>query len=128
MENSGFVSIPRWKGGGFVETVLPGMGVDTEEGVSPNPCNPWIQLSPADRAVLDAGRELWRYDHAQPGANPMIGVIFLAHDVQAKGWKNGVANSLLDACPCVGWVKCGDEFQSGEWFPDFGLMNGGVVC
>ena len=27
-------------------------------------------LSPAARAVLDAGRELWRYYHAQPGANP----------------------------------------------------------
>ena len=26
--------------------------------------------SPAARAVLDAGRELWRYYHAQPGANP----------------------------------------------------------
>ena len=27
-------------------------------------------LSPAARAVLDAGRELWKYYHAQPGANP----------------------------------------------------------
>ena len=27
-------------------------------------------LSSAARAVLDAGRELWRYYHAQPGANP----------------------------------------------------------
>ena len=27
-------------------------------------------LSPAARAVLDAGRELWRYYHSQPGANP----------------------------------------------------------
>ena len=27
-------------------------------------------LTPAARAVLDAGRELWRYYHAQPGANP----------------------------------------------------------
>ena len=27
-------------------------------------------LSPAARAVLDAGRELWRYYHAQPNANP----------------------------------------------------------
>jgi hypothetical protein len=27
-------------------------------------------LSPAARAVLDAGRELWRYYHAQPDANP----------------------------------------------------------
>ena len=28
------------------------------------------QLSPAARAVMDAGRELWRYYHAQPDANP----------------------------------------------------------
>ncbi len=28
------------------------------------------KLSPAARAVLDAGRELWRYYHAQPNANP----------------------------------------------------------
>ena len=27
-------------------------------------------FSPAARAVLDAGRELWRYYHAQPNANP----------------------------------------------------------
>ena len=28
------------------------------------------EISPASRAVLDAGRELWRYYHAQPKANP----------------------------------------------------------
>ena len=27
-------------------------------------------LSPAAKSVLDAGRELWRYYHAQPNANP----------------------------------------------------------
>ncbi len=27
-------------------------------------------LTPAARAVLDAGRELWRYYHAQPNSNP----------------------------------------------------------
>lgn len=27
-------------------------------------------LSPAAKSVLDAGRELWRYYHSQPGANP----------------------------------------------------------
>ena len=27
-------------------------------------------ISPAARAVLDAGRELWRYYHSQPDANP----------------------------------------------------------
>ena len=32
--------------------------------------SPLSQMSPQARAVLDAGRELWRYYHAQPGANP----------------------------------------------------------
>ena len=29
-----------------------------------------LRFSPEAQAVLDAGRELWRYYHAQPGANP----------------------------------------------------------
>jgi len=42
---------------------------------SPNPVNPVNlvkneNLSAAARAVLDAGRELWRYYHAQPNAHP----------------------------------------------------------
>jgi len=42
---------------------------------SPNPVNPvnFVKkenLSSAARAVLEAGRELWRYYHAQPNANP----------------------------------------------------------
>ena len=32
--------------------------------------SPLSQLSQQARAVLDAGRELWRYYHAQPNANP----------------------------------------------------------
>ncbi len=40
-----------------------------------NPFNPVKKVprehfSPAAQAVFDAGRELWRYYHAQPGANP----------------------------------------------------------
>ena len=31
---------------------------------------PAVSLSPAARSVLSAGRELWRYYHAQPNANP----------------------------------------------------------
>ena len=42
---------------------------------NPNPVNPVNpakkeNLTPVARAVLDAGRELWRYYHAQPDANP----------------------------------------------------------
>ena len=45
---------------------------DGTEAVPPNPVNPVnpVQISPAARVVLDAGRELWRYYHAQPHANP----------------------------------------------------------
>ena len=47
-------------------------------------------LSPAAAAVLDAGRELWRYYHAQPGANPNasfydIRLHFQGATVDAKG-------------------------------------------
>ena len=70
------------KGGGFCENVLPGLegeishaedaeSAEGEDGGCANalrsPRSPReIQLSPAARAVLDAGRELWRYYHAQP--------------------------------------------------------------
>ena len=49
-------------------------------------------LSPAARAVLDAGRELWRYYHAQPGANPNASY----YDIRAhfQGCKpNGTMNT-----------------------------------
>ena len=32
--------------------------------------NGQLELSQEAKAVLDAGRELWRYYHAQPNANP----------------------------------------------------------
>ena len=50
------------------------------------------QLSPAARAVLDAGRELWRYYHAQPDANPNASY----YDIRAhfQGCKpNGTMNA-----------------------------------
>ena len=67
----------------FMSDLLNGKGTQ-----SPNPVNPVNpveknsaasahlrlcvkeNISPAARAVLDAGRELWRYYHAQPDANP----------------------------------------------------------
>lgn len=47
-------------------------------------------ISPAAKSVLDAGRELWRYYHAQPGANPNasfydIRLHFQGATVDAKG-------------------------------------------
>ena len=52
-------------------------------------------LSPAARAVLDAGRELWRYYHAQPDANPNASY----YDIRAyfQGCKpNGAMNAKSD--------------------------------
>ncbi len=52
-------------------------------------------LSPAARAVLDAGRELWRYYHAQPAANPNASY----YDIRAyfQGCKpNGAMNAKSD--------------------------------
>lgn len=49
---------------------------------------------------------------------PLLGVMFIVNDVRAKGVKNGVANSLLDACPFIGWVKFFDECLDGDWFPN----------
>ena len=55
-----------------------------------NPVNPVKKLSPAARAVLDSGRELWRYYHSQPNANPNasfydIRLHFQGVTVDAKG-------------------------------------------
>ena len=58
-----------------------GLGIENEEcrmeneGAAPSHHNSPFSIlhssfSPAARAVLDVGRELWRYYHAQPGANP----------------------------------------------------------
>ena len=52
-------------------------------------------VTPAARAVLDAGRELWRYYHAQPGANPNASY----YDIRAhfQGCKpNGAMNAKSD--------------------------------
>ena len=53
------------------------------------------QFSPAARAVLDAGRELWRCYHAQPDANPNASY----YDIRAyfQGCKpNGAMNAKSD--------------------------------
>lgn len=57
-------------------------------------------LSPAARSVLDAGRELWRYYHAQPGANPNasyydIRLHFQGTTVDAKG-KSKMKSTSVD--------------------------------
>ena len=44
--------------------------VDNVEVLPIANANGQLEFSPEARAVLDAGRELWRYYHAQPNANP----------------------------------------------------------
>ena len=44
--------------------------VDNVEVLPIANANGQLELSPEAKAVLDAGRELWRYYHAQPNANP----------------------------------------------------------
>jgi RHS repeat-associated protein len=48
---------------------------------------------------------------------PILGLVFLASDVKAKGAVGGTCNSLLDACPVVGWIKL-TELVTGDWIPD----------
>ena len=45
-------------------------GHDTQDASPLSQPSPLSQMSQQARAVLDAGRELWRYYHAQPNANP----------------------------------------------------------
>jgi hypothetical protein len=65
---------------------------DFKSAANPLPLNIKDNLSPAARAVLDAGRELWRYYHAQPNANPNASY----YDIRAhfQGCKpNGTMNA-----------------------------------
>ena len=45
-------------------------GHDTQDAPPLPQPSPLSQMSQQARAVLDAGRDLWRYYHAQPNANP----------------------------------------------------------
>jgi hypothetical protein len=65
---------------------------DFKSAANPIPLNIKDNLSPAARAVLDAGCELWRYYHAQPNANPNASY----YDIRAhfQGCKpNGTMNA-----------------------------------
>jgi len=64
-----------------------------------------LSFSPAAQAVLAAGRELWRYYHAQPGANPNASYYDIRAHFQGRkpnGTMNATSadatyNALLDA-------------------------------
>ena len=45
-------------------------GYDTQDASPLSQPSPLSQMSQQARAVLDVGRDLWRYYHAQPNANP----------------------------------------------------------
>jgi hypothetical protein len=49
---------------------------------------------------------------------PVLGLVFVVYDINNKGFSGGVCNSLLDACPAVGWGKLAAECIWGDWFPD----------
>ena len=49
---------------------------------------------------------------------PVVGLMFLFEDISEKGFIGGTCNTLLDACPYVGWGKLGIECITGDWFPD----------
>ena len=49
---------------------------------------------------------------------PIVGLVFVYTDIRDKGFVKGTCNSLLDACPFIGWGKLGIECIWGDWFPD----------
>ena len=49
---------------------------------------------------------------------PAVGLMFWFEDISEKGFIGGTCNTLLDACPFIGWGKLGIECITGDWFPD----------
>ena len=64
------------------------------EGESFVPTEP-LEFSPEATAVFDAGRELWRYYHAQPNANPNASYYDIREHFQGRN-KNGRMNPMSD--------------------------------
>ena len=55
-----------------------------------------IQLSSEAQAVMDAGRELWRYYHAQPGVNPNAALYDIRLYFQGRNNKGKMNNNSSD--------------------------------
>lgn len=49
---------------------------------------------------------------------PILSVVFIVQDVEAKGLSGGIVNTLFDSTPYLNWVKLGSECVLGEWVPD----------
>ena len=81
----------KGKKNGDAESLPRQMELATSDGSGTDSSSPLsITISPAARAVLDAGRELWKYYHKQPKANPNasyydIRKFFQGVKVDAKG-------------------------------------------
>ena len=56
-----------------------------------------LVFSEEAQAVMDAGRELWRYYHAQPDANPNAALYDIRLYFQGKNEKGKMNNSSNDA-------------------------------
>lgn len=49
---------------------------------------------------------------------PLLGLVFISEDIQAKGVVGGIANNMADQVPWIGWAKFGSECVWGDWIPD----------
>lgn len=56
-----------------------------------------LQFTPQAQAVLDAGRELWRYYHAQPNANPNASFYDIKEHFQGRSASGRMNSSSDDA-------------------------------
>lgn len=56
-----------------------------------------LQFTPQAQAVLDAGRELWRYYHAQPQANPNASLYDIKEHFQGRNDKGKMNSTSSDA-------------------------------
>jgi hypothetical protein len=54
---------------------------------------------------------------------PVVGLVVIITDVSSKGLPSGICNSVLDACPALGWGKLVSECIWGDWFPDKGGVD-----
>lgn len=57
-----------------------------------------LQFTPQAQAVLDAGRELWHYYHAQPQANPNASLYDIKEHFQGRNDKGKMNSTSSDAC------------------------------
>jgi len=55
-----------------------------------------LEFSPEAKAVFDAGRELWRYYHAQPGCNVNASLYDIRAHFQLRDGKGKMNNSSDD--------------------------------